>query len=337
MRLSAEIIAQARAAQPQSWAGRTIELRPAGKDQFAGLCPFHQERTPSFRAYGGKDPHFHCYGCGAHGSPIDFVMKVEKLAFREAVERLVGGSVGVASDRATVPAKENRLSEDTGEDLVERRRRIGRALAWWRAGVSVKPCDPVERYLRGRGLELPPRAGSMLRYRHDQPHDLVPGRRPAMLARVDDARGEIAGVHVTYLHVQEDGRVIQDPALKAGGIAKMTRGVLRGGAIRLFGTDAAMGLAEGIEDALSAHAQTGLVTWACMDAGKLAAVELPFEVGEVVIFADRDKPTLRHPQGIGVAMAMRARERFLAEMRKVVVLVPRIGKDFNDQLRASAA
>ena len=62
-------------------------------------------------------------------------------------------------------------------------------------------------------------------------------------------------------------------------------------------------LTEGIEDAMSAHAQTGVPVWAAMDAGKLAAVQLPFEVGEVVIFADRDKPQARYPQGIGVGMA----------------------------------
>jgi hypothetical protein len=298
-----------------------------------GLCPFHQERTPSFRVYAGDDPHFHCFGCGAHGSSIDFVMLVEKLSFRDAVKRLSGGIISAEDCRATAAPARAPTRQD---DSLDRKRRISRALAWWRAGMTVRPCDPVDRYLRGRGLDLPARARDVLRYASDLRHDLVAGRRPAMLARVDDVFGELVGVHATYLSVSEDGRVAQDPGLKGSGIAKMTRGVLKGGAIRLYPSDATLGLAEGIEDALSAHAQTGLPVWAAMDAGKLAAVRLPFEVGEVVIFADRDKPQPRHRHGVGVGMALRARERFMSEHRKVTVLVPKVGKDFADQLQARA-
>lgn len=154
-----------------------------------------------------------------------------------------------------------------------------------------------------------------------------------MLARIDDLRGAFAGVHATYLAVGAGGAVTQDPTLKAQGLAKMTRGAPRGGAIRLFEADAVLGLSEGIEDALAAQAQAGLPCWACLDAGKLAAVELPFAVSEVVIFADRDRPQPRCPRGVGIAMALRARARFQAEHRTASVLVPKTGKDFAEQLR----
>ena len=53
-----------------------------------GLCPFHEERTPSFTIY-TKDNHFHCYGCQAHGSAIDFVMLRDNCDFISSVKKLV--------------------------------------------------------------------------------------------------------------------------------------------------------------------------------------------------------------------------------------------------------
>ena len=64
--------------------GKSVKLARRGR-QFLGLCPFHGEKTPSFHVY---EDHYHCFGCGAHGSVIDFVMQSERVAFREAVERL---------------------------------------------------------------------------------------------------------------------------------------------------------------------------------------------------------------------------------------------------------
>lgn len=52
-----------------------------------GCCPFHEEKTPSFTVF--KDNHFHCFGCGEHGDVIDFVMKLNKLNFVEAVKYLL--------------------------------------------------------------------------------------------------------------------------------------------------------------------------------------------------------------------------------------------------------
>ena len=65
-----------------------MPLRKAGKD-FQGLCPFHGEKTPSFTVSRDKQ-FFHCFGCGAHGSAIGFLMKHRNLEFVEAVEELAG-------------------------------------------------------------------------------------------------------------------------------------------------------------------------------------------------------------------------------------------------------
>ena len=60
-------------------------LRRSGS-RLLGLCPFHEERTPSFFIF--PDSHFHCYGCQAHGDVIDFVMKTKGISFIEAVRYL---------------------------------------------------------------------------------------------------------------------------------------------------------------------------------------------------------------------------------------------------------
>lgn len=70
-----------------------VTLKPAGGGNVKGLCPFHDEKTPSFNVSTAKGVYF-CYGCGAGGDAITFVMTQEHLTFVEAVERLAG-KVGV--------------------------------------------------------------------------------------------------------------------------------------------------------------------------------------------------------------------------------------------------
>ena len=69
--------------------GRKVRLSRRGS-QATGLCPFHNEKSPSFHVYDDDEPHYHCFGCGAHGDAITFVMQTEGLEFRDAVERLAG-------------------------------------------------------------------------------------------------------------------------------------------------------------------------------------------------------------------------------------------------------
>ncbi len=66
--------------------GRRTRLERAGR-QWRACCPFHNEKTPSLHIW---DDHYHCFGCGAHGDAITFVMQSESASFMEAVERLAG-------------------------------------------------------------------------------------------------------------------------------------------------------------------------------------------------------------------------------------------------------
>jgi DNA primase len=90
--------------------GEYVALRRAGADSLKGLCPFHDEKSPSFNVRPGHGT-FHCFGCGEGGSVVDFMMKIEHLGFVEAVERLAdrvgiqltytGGGSSVQRDRGT--------------------------------------------------------------------------------------------------------------------------------------------------------------------------------------------------------------------------------------------
>jgi DNA primase len=90
--------------------GEYVTLRRAGGGALKGLCPFHEEKTPSFNVRPSHGT-FHCFGCGEGGDVIAFVMKIEHLGFIEAVERLAdrsgmelnyeGGVPGQARDRGT--------------------------------------------------------------------------------------------------------------------------------------------------------------------------------------------------------------------------------------------
>ncbi len=66
--------------------GERIELKRAGSNMQA-LCPFHAEKTPSFTVSPSKQ-FYHCFGCGAHGTAIRFVMEYDRLEFRDAIEHL---------------------------------------------------------------------------------------------------------------------------------------------------------------------------------------------------------------------------------------------------------
>ena len=69
-----------------AYIGRRVKLTRKGREH-AGLCPFHNEKTPSFTISEEKN-FYHCFGCGAHGDVIGYVMRTENLSFPEAIERL---------------------------------------------------------------------------------------------------------------------------------------------------------------------------------------------------------------------------------------------------------
>ncbi|MDH3551507.1 MAG: DNA primase [Gammaproteobacteria bacterium] len=84
--------------------GKRIQLKKAGRE-FKACCPFHDEKTPSFTVSPGKG-FYHCFGCGAHGTAIGFLMEYEHMSFVEAIESLAGlMGVDVPRDESDRPAR----------------------------------------------------------------------------------------------------------------------------------------------------------------------------------------------------------------------------------------
>jgi DNA primase len=127
--------------------GARTELRRAGARRLTGLCPFHEERTPSF----GIDPVeklYHCFGCGTGGDVFSFVMATEGLDFAAALESLAE-RYGVELERE---------AEDPGEAARRVRRErllalLERTAAWYvRVLWESAEAAPAREYLLGRGL-----------------------------------------------------------------------------------------------------------------------------------------------------------------------------------------
>ncbi|TCS64705.1 DNA primase [Varunaivibrio sulfuroxidans] len=124
--------------------GRRVKLVRKGREHH-GLCPFHKEKTPSFTVNEEKG-FYHCFGCGAHGSAIDFVMQSEGMSFPEAVERLAG-EAGME------------VPQDSPEERLRARRRatlydvMEAACAYFEACLRAPQGAAGLAYFKGRGLD----------------------------------------------------------------------------------------------------------------------------------------------------------------------------------------
>jgi DNA primase len=123
--------------------GRHVTLKKAGAN-FQGLCPFHNEKSPSFSVSPVKQ-FYHCFGCGAHGSAISFLMEHSGLTYVDAIEELAR-SAGL-----TVPREERRP-----QDLAKQQQAVALsevmspAADWYKQ--QLKQNTRAIDYLKGRGL-----------------------------------------------------------------------------------------------------------------------------------------------------------------------------------------
>lgn len=123
---------------------RRVKLQRKGREH-GGLCPFHNEKTPSFWVNEEKG-FFHCFGCGAHGDVIGFVMRMEHLSFPEAVERLAA-QAGMEVPRAS-PAE--RAKAERYKSLATA---LEAACAFYERQLMGSPGREALDYLRRRGLD----------------------------------------------------------------------------------------------------------------------------------------------------------------------------------------
>jgi putative DNA primase/helicase len=236
---------------------------------------------------------FICSQCGA-GDGVSLVMKVNGWDFKTAAER-IEALAGDVTPRASKPAPD--------PDKLMRRMRDR-----WNSGKAISQL--VKGYLFGRGID----PGDVCDLREDS-------ASREMLALVRDASGNGCQVHRTLL--SEDGAKL-DRLFMPGPIAK-------GAAVRLMPHDGELGIAEGIETALSAAILFGLPTWAALNASLLKTWEPPADLKRVVVFADNDENCT------GQAAAYELARRLSSRVAVSVELPKTMGQDWNDVLQERAS
>jgi putative DNA primase/helicase len=188
----------------------------------------------------------------------------------------------------------------------------------WRWSKAVESNDPVGRYLFRRiGLTSFPaclRTAYHVRYQSD-----CASFHPAMIAMVTGPDGSPSILHRTYL--TDDGRkaLVIEPRLWMPGI------IAKGAAIRLAPAGDTLGIAEGIETALSASVLFGVPCWAAGNAGMLAAWQPPAEAKRIFVFGDNDR------NFAGQSAAYSLARRLESDQRAAEVQIPaEVDTDWND-------
>jgi putative DNA primase/helicase len=263
-----------------------------GSDGGMCRCPAHDDRIPSLSVRPGRTRLLlHCFaGCAA-----------------SAILR------SLEADRLLEPGA---ASEPRSEFASARRAHDAAALRLWDDARSIEG-TPAEAYLELRGISA---RSAQLRYHSSAPFGPRPltELRPALLAAVRDQSGLVA-VHRSFI----------DPGtFGLAPVSNPRRGLGRfgSGAVRLGGISARLGLAEGIETALSATALFGVPCWATLGTERFGRIALPPEVCELVLFLDHD---------CGGRRAERLARETFGHIPRLKALYPeRAGEDWNDVLRS---
>ncbi|THA26578.1 DNA primase [Streptomyces sp. RKND-216] len=204
-----------------------LQLRNAGGGQLKGLCPFHDEKSPSFHVSPSKG-FYHCFGCQEGGDTLDFVMKVDHLSFSEAVERLAAqagitlryeeggyGRGSQAGERTRLAEAHRAAAAYYREQLDGPEAELGRRFldergfdkdAADRFGVGYAPAgwDYLVRHLRGKGFSDKEMtlAGLAQDSRSGRPIDRFRGR---LLWPIRDITGEVVGFGARRLRDDDNG------------------------------------------------------------------------------------------------------------------------------------
>ena len=207
--------------------GAHVTLRAGGVGSLKGLCPFHDEKSPSFnvRPQVGR---YHCFGCGEGGDAIDFVQKIDGLGFTEAVEHLAGRvgltlhyEEGSAPRPGEEPGRRRRLldahkvaEEFFRDQMATPGARAGRAFLAERGfdkaaaeqfGVGYAPAgwDVLLRHLRGRGFtEAELTASGLVSQGQRGIYDRFRGR---LVWPIREVTGETVGFGARRLHEDDNG------------------------------------------------------------------------------------------------------------------------------------
>ena len=258
---------------------------------------------------------YFCNQCGS-GNGVDLVMKVNGIDFLEAKRRI---DAELPNSTLLIPKTDQREKFDPKE-LNER---------LWKESAKLDGTDPASRYLIGRGIRMeqwPNQLRYVMRasYSDGDGRSKVKSFMPAMVAKMVAPDAKSWTLHRTYLD-------LSGHKAKVAKVRKMMPGnVPEGGAVRLTNSAETMGVAEGIETALSAMLMFDIPVWATLSAGAMVKWKPPKAAKHIIIFGDVDD-TWTGPYSV-MALAYRLRrDGYSVEPRLPGWVIPDDGKvDWND-------
>lgn len=285
-------------------ASEATVLKPVGAEM-RGLCPLHDENTPSFHVNEGKGA-YNCFGCGAGGDVVDLFSRLHRVGFVEACTCLAG-----AESR---PLHAITPTNEAVRKVLARRR----ATEEWRRAILIEGTF-AETYLlaRGVGTGVPGslRYGTVPRFWHEDGREGV--RHPAMIAALQDENGKVVGIHRTF--VDRGGRKSRR------GEPRLALGRVRGCAVRLGPIAPRIMLCSGIEDGLALRMMfPGATVWVTPGDANMPHVRLPRGIWHTTVCGDADES--------GVAAVAATREALGGKGIQTDGLLPRArSKDFNEE------
>lgn len=297
---------------------RYTVLKKRGSNEKVGLCPFHQERTPSFEVNDAKG-FYHCHGCGESGDAYRFLRAKAGLSFMQAYEVLAGDAFPDVSP--------DEMARRKSEDQAITRARINTARSIWESG-RLADGTLAETYLRARritcALPLTIRFGMVPRY-FDHETGEVGREYPAVICALQDSADEVTAVQCIYL--APDGRTKLE--LPQKGKAKLTFGVMGRSAFRIAPACKHIVICEGPEDGMTLRsADPDMPVWVSCGTAALGAIDIPEVVKAITLAGDNNAP--------GRKAVFAAKRAYLARGLHVDEIFPDPQfKDFNDQLRGA--
>lgn len=245
-----------------------------------------------------------CNQCGA-GDGWSLVQKTKNVDFIGAA-KMVSDIVGGCD-----------MDEEKDESKSPDAKKMIRDI--WSRSATTNGETPVDYYLRSRGLLFVPK---VLKYCPTCFNTERGCPIPAMIAPVQNPDGKGIALHRTYL--TPEGKKASVDKVK---MLTPVTGKINGGAIRLFPIEGdTMGVAEGIETAISCIQLFGIPTWATVSSTIMESFEPPEEVRKIIIYSDNDA------NFTGQHSAFKLAKKLYGENRIVEVLIPDITGDFNDVL-----
>ena len=181
-----------------------VKLKKAGAQNFSGLCPFHNEKTPSFSVHATRQ-FFHCFGCGVSGDVFAFIMRIENITFPESV-RLVAQKLGIALPKVEFSSPQEAREAKLRMVLLDIHERASTFLQDYLKrpeGASARA------YLAGRGLDDATIARFRIGYAPDSGFLL----RDALRGEFDEESLRESGL---FSWKEEGGRQSSVPSLESG-------------------------------------------------------------------------------------------------------------------------